>query len=124
MRILKDNKIASDHDLPNTGIGIEYERLLSPIFIKSPKYGTRSSIVIMIDNNLKVNFIEDVYNEVFTSCSGYKLCINSILCRFPEKKGFNPKTFLSPFLFVVIQSLKKNSEAFYNFHLDTPIKVW
>ena len=62
MNILKNNTIAIDDDLPDTGIGIEYERMLSPIFIRSPQYGTRSSIVIMIDKELNVTFIEDIYN--------------------------------------------------------------
>ena len=63
MSILKDNIIADDKNLPNTGIGLGHERLLSPIFIKSSKYGTRSSIVIMIDKNMNVTFIEDIYNH-------------------------------------------------------------
>ena len=63
MNILKDEKIALDSELPSTGIALEHERLLSSMFIKSPKYGTRSSIVIMIDNQFEVNFYEDIYNE-------------------------------------------------------------
>ena len=55
--LLEDKTKAADKDLPNTGIGLEYERILSPIFIKTPVYGTRSSTVLTIgqDNNLGFN---------------------------------------------------------------------
>ena len=61
MNILKNDDFPSDDELPDTGIGLEYERLLSSIFVRSSKYGTRSSIVIMIDKQFNVNFVEDVY---------------------------------------------------------------
>ena len=61
--ILKDTTVAQDDDLPDTGIGIEHERLLSPMFIKSPLYGTRSSIVIMVNYKLNVTILEDVFDN-------------------------------------------------------------
>ena len=63
MNILKNNSIPDDSKLPNTGIGLKYERVLSPIFITSPVYGTRSSTVIKMDNNGKILFREDTYNH-------------------------------------------------------------
>jgi len=59
--ILADRTFAPDHLLPNTGVGIERERLLSPIFITSPKYGTRSSIIILIDRESRVTFSERIF---------------------------------------------------------------
>ncbi len=47
--ILAHQDIAADEDLPDTGVGIEQERLLSPPFITSPAYGTRSSTVILVN---------------------------------------------------------------------------
>jgi uncharacterized protein with NRDE domain len=46
---LSDRSIAADADLPDTGVGLERERWLSPAFIASPdrRYGTRSSTVIV-----------------------------------------------------------------------------
>ncbi len=41
--ILSDRSIAEDRLLPETGIGPEWERILSARFIASPVYGTRSS---------------------------------------------------------------------------------
>lgn len=46
--ILKDNTQAQDHALPDTGIPLERERLLSSPFIISPNYGTRCSTIIAV----------------------------------------------------------------------------
>jgi uncharacterized protein with NRDE domain len=62
-RILEDRTPAKDEDLPDTGIGLEWERLLSPIFITSPRYGTRSSAVLRIDQEDRVIFIEKSYDS-------------------------------------------------------------
>ncbi|UCH98734.1 MAG: NRDE family protein [Candidatus Aminicenantes bacterium] len=55
---LADTEMAPDDQLPDTGVGIEYERVLSSIFIKSPQYGTRSSTVVLVDNDNHVTFAE------------------------------------------------------------------
>lgn len=52
---------APDHLLPSTGVPLEWERILSPMFIKSEGYGTRSSTVIMMNNN-EIFFKERVFN--------------------------------------------------------------
>ena len=51
MRILSDRTIAADELLPDTGIGLEWERLLSAPFIVGANYGTRCSTVVLIDND-------------------------------------------------------------------------
>lgn len=61
-KILSDRKIAPDNKLPSTGIGLEWERLLSSIFIASPTYGTRSSTVLLIGKNRRVKLVERVFN--------------------------------------------------------------
>ncbi len=48
-RALADERISDDAALPDTGVGIEMERRLSPAFIRGPVYGTRSSTIIAID---------------------------------------------------------------------------
>ena len=58
LEILADEKKAQDHELPNTGISHEYEKLLSSIFIRGTDYGTRSSTVLLIDRNDRVTFKE------------------------------------------------------------------
>ncbi|AMA73167.1 NRDE family protein [Aneurinibacillus thermoaerophilus] len=56
--ILADMEQAKDSELPDTGVGIEWERILSPLFISSKKYGTRSSTILMIDNHKNIMFTE------------------------------------------------------------------
>ena len=56
--MLLDRSIPDDDNLPDTGVGLEWERLLSPIFISSPSYGTRSSAILLIDGKDNVTFVE------------------------------------------------------------------
>ena len=53
---------APDEELPSTGVSLEWERKLSPLFIQTPDYGTRSSTVLfMTDKN--VRFVERMFRE-------------------------------------------------------------
>lgn len=45
---LADTTPAPDAALPDTGVGPERERFLSPAFIANPRYGTRASTVVLI----------------------------------------------------------------------------
>ncbi len=56
--LLADRLIAPDHTLPDTGVGLHRERTLSPAFIVSPSYGTRSSTVVLIGYDGEVFFSE------------------------------------------------------------------
>lgn len=65
--ILFDKSTPNDNSLPDTGVGLEWERILSPVFIASSTYGTRSSTIILIDFKNHATFIEktfdsDIYN--------------------------------------------------------------
>ena len=46
--MLSDTRRASDCRLPNTGVGVELERVLSAVCIESPTYGTRVSTVVQL----------------------------------------------------------------------------
>lgn len=46
--VLADRRQASDDALPDTGIPLEWERLVSSAFISSPVYGTRCSTVLRV----------------------------------------------------------------------------
>jgi len=61
LSILSDRSVPPDETLPDTGIGIEWEKILAPAFIASPTYGTRSSTVLLITANDQVTFIEKSY---------------------------------------------------------------
>lgn len=60
--ILQDRTFAKDEDLPKTGVGIEYERILSPCFIETPVYGTRSTSVVLIGNDNSLEFSEESFH--------------------------------------------------------------
>ncbi|RDW18079.1 hypothetical protein CWR48_10795 [Oceanobacillus arenosus] len=60
-RIVSNAEIADDKELPQTGVGIELERMLSPLFIKTPEYGTRSSTVLLVDHQNHATFMERTY---------------------------------------------------------------
>ena len=58
LRILTDRHAPSDDELPDTGVGLETERMLAPIFIESEDYGTRCSTVRTINRKGRVRFSE------------------------------------------------------------------
>ncbi len=62
--LLYDEQRAPDDKLPDTGIGLERERALSSMFIKTHNYGSRCSTVILVDKNNHVLFSERVYDTV------------------------------------------------------------
>ena len=59
--LLADRTKAPDEELPDTGVGIEIERQLSPIFIETPVYGTRSSTVVRFSEKGEIRFDERVH---------------------------------------------------------------
>jgi uncharacterized protein with NRDE domain len=61
--VLAERIVAPDDALPKTGVGLARERVLSPAFIVSPAYGTRSSTVVLVDNHGEVVFIERSFGE-------------------------------------------------------------
>lgn len=44
--LLANKAIVADENLPKTGVPIEWERLLSAVFVKSENYGTRASTLV------------------------------------------------------------------------------
>ncbi|MEW9052175.1 MAG: NRDE family protein [Neobacillus sp.] len=60
--LLQNADPAPDELLPKTGISLEWERMLSPLFIKSEGYGTRSSTVLFMSDN-EIQYIERVFTK-------------------------------------------------------------
>lgn len=58
IELLEDQTHPPESRLPDTGVGLEMEKMLSPMFITSPFYGTRSSSVLLIDVHGMVTFVE------------------------------------------------------------------
>ncbi len=59
--IISDTDVAPDPLLPNTGVGLDLERQLSPLFIKTPNYGTRSSTVLLVGHDQSIAFVERTF---------------------------------------------------------------
>ena len=58
---LADRTPAPDDELPSTGLGLERERLASPVFIAGEVYGTRCSTVVRVDADGKGEIQERRY---------------------------------------------------------------
>ena len=61
LALLFDRTRPSDDLLPRTGVGEEWERLLSSAFIASNAYGTRSSTIVLVARNARVTFVERTF---------------------------------------------------------------
>lgn len=59
--VLTNRATALDADLPDTGVGLQRERELSPAFVAGMRYGTRASTVLLISRNGEVIFIERAF---------------------------------------------------------------
>ncbi|EKN66760.1 hypothetical protein BABA_14922 [Neobacillus bataviensis LMG 21833] len=60
--LLQNADPAPDKTLPKTGVSLEMERMLSPLFIKSENYGTRSSTVFLMSEK-ELQYVERVYTK-------------------------------------------------------------
>lgn len=56
--LLADTAPAADGDLPDTGVALDIEKLLSSPKIVSPRYGTRASTVLVMNRRGEVDFVE------------------------------------------------------------------
>ncbi|MEJ2100071.1 MAG: NRDE family protein, partial [Desulfobacterales bacterium] len=60
-RVLADRSPALDTELPDTGVGLQWERILSPMFINSQDYGTRSSSIVLIEKSGRLVIMERTF---------------------------------------------------------------
>lgn len=58
--LLDDTRAFGDDALPDTGVGLERERLLAPLRIVSPQYGTRCSSAVLVQAD-RIQFAERSY---------------------------------------------------------------
>ncbi len=66
---LADTTVAPDALLPDTGVGLERERALSPPFVFGERYGTRSSSVVLIAHDHLI-FAERRFGPVAVPAGG------------------------------------------------------
>jgi uncharacterized protein with NRDE domain len=58
LALLRDDRPAPDAQLPQTGVSLEWERLLSSAFVRAKDYGTRCSTIIRIERPGRAYFQE------------------------------------------------------------------
>jgi len=64
-QLLTNSQLAKDDQLPDTGIPIQFERALSPLFIHNQEkhYGTRCTSVLLFDQHGHIDFYEASYDQ-------------------------------------------------------------
>lgn len=60
--LLADRATPTDAELPDTGIGLDKERFLSPVFVQSVLYGTRASTLVCRGDDGRVALRERSYD--------------------------------------------------------------
>ncbi len=60
-RLLRNDDMHPDETLPRTGVSLEWERILSAAFVRSPDYGTRCSTVLLARRDGRVSFDEQTW---------------------------------------------------------------
>jgi uncharacterized protein with NRDE domain len=79
--ILADRSVPLDEELPDTGVGLEWERILSPMFIKSDTYGTRCSSILLWKYTGEITFMERTFGRqdgktgATTQCQTFSLSL-------------------------------------------------
>ena len=61
--LMQNAQQAKTENLPNTGVPLDLEQLLSSIFIVSPEYGTRTTNIITQDMEGNISIYDRSYNE-------------------------------------------------------------
>lgn len=59
--LMADSEMADPKDLPDTGVGVQKERALSPAFIRTEGYGTRSTTVVLFSREGTCHFVERTF---------------------------------------------------------------
>ena len=61
--LLAERSCEPDAILPDTGVGLEWERALSAIFVVTADYGTRSSTLLLLSQDGEMQFFERTYEH-------------------------------------------------------------
>lgn len=61
--LLQNQENVTPDQLPDTGVSPEWEKILAPIFITSPAYGTRCSSILLINVDGSIQFSEYIWQH-------------------------------------------------------------
>ena len=62
---LADREPAPDGELPDTGVGLAWERTLSSPFIAAPGYGTRGTTLLLVGPTGRATLLERRFDDAF-----------------------------------------------------------
>jgi len=79
--ILADTEVPSDEHLPETGVPLETERMLSTIHIDSPNYGTLFKTVILVNKQGEVSFYEKQLRKDCWHSSDYSYVLENFIIK-------------------------------------------
>lgn len=74
IELLRNDQIHPDHRLPATGVSLEWERILSAAFIRSPDYGTRCSTILKIGSDGMASLDEQTWLPSGQSGERHRFC--------------------------------------------------
>lgn len=74
--LLQNTDRPNDNLLPKTGVSIEWERILSSLFIQTNGYGTRSSTVLLMSDT-EIQYVERVHASTGQSNREFRFPIKS-----------------------------------------------
>lgn len=83
---LGDREVPADHELPDTGVGLERERQLAPVFIRTPdgRYGTRCSTLVITERTGRHN-VTHVLERSHSPHGGVALLRRATLNHWPPR---------------------------------------
>lgn len=61
--LLSDRSTVADQYLPSTGVALEWERLLSAVFVESENYGTRASTLVTVAETGEITLSERSFGQ-------------------------------------------------------------
>lgn len=59
--LMQNQEMPEDSQLPDTGVGLDWERMLSPLFIQSADYGTRSTTLVIVYEDGRIELRELIH---------------------------------------------------------------
>lgn len=89
--LLADREPAPDEELPETGVGLAAERLLSSPFIAAPGYGTRGSTLLLVTSAGRATFLERRFDEGFRATGTARFDLDFPRWKSPERV-FRPRS--------------------------------
>lgn len=83
---LADRRVPADDELPDTGVGLDKERMLAPAFIRSgdQQYGTRCSTLVITERASRHN-VTHVFERSFSPAGGMALLRRATLNHWPPR---------------------------------------